>query len=605
MTWIPQVCDLTLRLCGSKRTDSSVESSRYPEGVNWDLLLNGLLVLGAAMVLGAIAERLKQSAIVGFMLAGLLIGPNVSGLIADEQSIVGIAQLGVTLLMFTIGLEFSWSKLKRLGLTALGAGCMQIGVTLGVATLCVWLFGLGAAAGAAIGAAVAMSSTGVVMPALARAGDVDSTHGRFALGILLVQDAAVVPAILLIGALAGEGGLGDTIQQMLKSFAIVGGFIAFFALFNAYVLPLMVKFTQPTHNRDIPVLFAIIVALGAAWVANYFKLSPALGAFIAAIFIGESVIAPQLRGDIGSLKTIFVTLFFASIGMLADPVWILGNLPAVLIAVSLVLLVKPLIVYTTGLVFGLPHRSALAAGTCMGQVGVFSFVLAQLAHDKGVLDDQGLLFNTVVSVAIVTLFATPYLVEYAPRVGDMYEKLLRRMGLPKLRKTTEAGKAIELSGHVIVVGFGPAGRAVADRAYRGGTNVVVLDLNPSGVSAARQAGYRAYVGDASSPDLLKHANIKQAEALVITLPDHRLSVGVIVEAREQAPKLRIVARSRHHRYVELLEAAGANLVVDEEAHVGEALGETLRLESRYEGSRKEAEEDVLMETPAPVTSSTA
>ncbi len=552
-------------------------AARYAAGVNWDLLLHGLIVLGTAMVVGAVAERLRQSAIVGFMLAGLLLGPNVTGLIADERAIVGIAQLGITLLMFSIGLEFSWSKLRRLGLTALGAGCFQIVVTVAVATLCVWLFGLGAAAGVAIGAAVAMSSTGVVLPALAKSGDVDSTHGRFALGILLVQDAAVVPAILLIGALGGEGGLAETLWQTLVSFGIVAAFVAFFALFNAYALPMMLRFTEPTRNRDMPVLFAIVVALGAAWAANAAGLSAALGAFIAAIFIGESVIASQLRGDIGSLKTIFVTLFFASIGMMADPQWMLSNVPVVAVAVGLVLFIKPLIVYAAGLVFGLTHRSAMSAGVCMGQVGVFSFVLAQLAQDKGVLDREGLLFNTVVSVAIVTLFLTPYLVQYAPLIGERYEALLRKLGLPQLRRQTQAGQA------------------VADKAYRGGSNVVVLDLNPGSITDARQAGYRAYVGDASSPELLKLANLAQAEALVVTLPDHRLCVGVIVEARGMVPKLRIMVRSRYHRYVGLLEAAGANVVVDEEAHVGDALAETLRLEARYEAMRKDTELDVMKE----------
>ncbi len=567
--------------------------------MNWQLLAEGLIVLAVAMVFGAIAERFKQSAIVGFMLAGVVVGPAFTEIIANrDDNIVAIASLGVTLLMFTIGLEFSWSKLKRLGLRAVVAGALQIGLTLGLATLLVWLFGMGIKAGVAVGAAVAMSSTGVVMPALARAGDVDSTHGRFDLGILLVQDAAVVPAILVVGALGGEGTVPQVLGQTAISFLIVAGFIAFFALFSYYVLPALVRFTAPTHNRDMPALFAIIASMGAAWAANVCGLSPALGAFIAAVFLGESVIATQLRGDIGALKTIFVTLFFASIGMLADPAWMWDNLGLVLAATALVLVGKPAVVYLVGKIMGLTHRAALAAGVCMGQVGVFSFVLAQIAHTPATPESEPVidatLFNVVVSVAILTLFATPYLVQFAPTLGMKYERLLRRLGWVKSASREDGASGKDLSGHVIVVGFGPAGRAVADRAYAAGTPVVVIDLNPTSVLAARRAGMRAYVGDASNPDLLKLVNLPDAEALVVTLPDHRLTVGVIVEAKLMVPKLRAIARSRYHRYVDLLEAAGADVIVDEEANVGDRMAEALPLSERLVTAR-DADGDVLKE----------
>ncbi|MEM8781368.1 MAG: cation:proton antiporter [Planctomycetota bacterium] len=562
--------------------------------MNWDVLQDGVVVLAVAMVFGAIAERLKQSAIVGYMLAGVIVGPAVTGVIDDaDDSIVNIAQLGVTLLMFTIGLEFSWSKLRRLGFRAVAAGGLQIGLTLGLAVLVCRLFGTSLPAGIAIGAAVAMSSTGVVMPALARAGDVDSTHGRFALGILLVQDAAVVPAILLVAALGGEGTVGQVLGDTAISFLIVGGFIAFFAAFSAYVLPALVRFVAPTHNREMPALFAIITSMGAALAAHLCGLSPALGAFIAAIFLGESIIATQLRGDLGALKVIFVTLFFASIGMLADPVWMGQNVGLVLVAAALVMLGKPLVVYAVGKAMGLTHRAALSAGVCMGQVGVFSFVLAQIARDGEVIGDT--LFNVVVSVAIATLFATPYLVQFAPGIGMRYERLLRKIGLVKRGGGDEPAGAKNLAGHTVVVGFGPAGRAVADRVYRAGSAVVVVDLNPTSVLAARSQGMRAYVGDASNPDLLKLLQLSGAESLVVTLPDHRLTVGVIVEARQVAPKVRVIARARYHRYVDLLEAAGADVVVDEEANVGERLAEMLSLNQRLTAAR-ETGGDVLRET---------
>jgi len=571
----------------------------------WEPLFGIIVLLALAMTLGSIAERLKQSAIVGFMLAGLLLGPNVLGRVLrwwqaaeDEGVLAGggeampqipamlrtmieptqitaIADLGVTLLMFTIGLEFSWSRLKRLGVTAIATGVMQILVTMTAVTLIAKAFGLSLAAGVALGGIFALSSTGVVMPALARRSEVDSVHGRFALGILLVQDIAVIPLVLIIAALGGTGTVGQVMLHTAGQFGIVAGFIVFCVVFSKVIVPRVVAFNAPTGNREVTVLFAIVLALGAAWGANKLGLSPALGAFIAAIFLGESAIAPRLRGDVGPLKTIFVTLFFASIGMLGDPVWIVKNVGTVALALGLLLLVKPTVIWMVGRTFRLAHRHAIAAGVCMGQVGVFSFVLARSAQDGQVISAE--MFSLVVSITILTLFLTPYLCAFAPTAGARGERLLRKWGLAKLGTHDDASLGRELASHIVVVGFGPAGRAVANRMVQSGSTVVVVDLNPTSIKAAREAGMRGVLGDASSSDLLKQVNIHSAEALVITLPDHYLAMAVIVEARELAPKLQIVCRARYHRYVDLLSTTGANVVVDEEASVGDRLSETLRL----------------------------
>lgn len=560
----------------------------------WGPLFGVIVLLAVAMVLGSVAERLKQSAIVGFMGAGLILGPNVLGMI-NKGEITAIADLGVTLLMFTIGLEFSWSRLKRLGVTALLTGVLQIVGSMAVALAVATLLDFSIKAGITLGAVFALSSTGVVMPALARRAEVDSVHGRFALGILLVQDIAVIPLVLLVAALGGAGTPGEVLLQTGVQFGIVAAFVVFCVAFSRYVVPLVVRFNAPTGNREVSVLFAIVMSLGAAWGAQRFGLSPALGAFIAAIFLGESVIAPRLRGDVGPLRTVFVTLFFSSIGMLADPAWMKNNVLVLAAAVGLLLALKPMVIWIVGRAFGLAHRHAVAAGVCMGQVGVFSFVLASSAVEKQVISPDT--FALVVSVTIVTLFATPYLVAVGAPAGRGVEHLLRRMGLVKTGFKPDAALNRELTGHIVVVGFGPAGRAVANRMYQSGSTVVVIDLNPISIRAARDAGMRAWVGDASNADMLRQVSIATAEALVVTLPDHRLTMAVIVEARELSPKLQIVARARYHRYVELLSATGANVVVDEEAAVGDKLSETLRLKVRTDS---EKDHEVIREDHAVV-----
>ena len=539
----------------------------------WTTLLNLLVLLGAAMVLGTIAERLKQSAIVGYLLAGVLLGPNAFDVITADEGISDIAQLGVTLLMFTIGLEFSWSKLKSLGATALLSGTTQIVGTGGLAAGVALLAGVGPAPATLIGAVVALSSTGVVMPVLARRSEVESVHGRFALGILLVQDAAVVPLVLIVTALGGEGSVSEVLIGTALSFGVVALFILGAALFTKFALPILVRFSTPTRNREVPILFAIVAAMGSAWLAQSFGLSAALGAFIAAIFLGESVIATQLRGDLGPLKTVFVTLFFSAIGMVADPMWIAAHPVAVGLTVLGVLFGKPVVVSLVGLLMRMPVRHAVAAGACMSQIGVFSFVLAQVAATSGVISDD--LFNLLVSAMVVTLFTTPYAVGLAIPIGRSIERWMRNIGLGRSSHAEAHEAEPDEGGHVVVIGFGPAGRAVALPLKDAKVPIVVIDLNPQAVMYARSLGMRAFVGDASSPDLLQLINAPNAAAVVVTLPDYRAAEAIIRGVRGQCDSTRILCRARYHRYATALDAAGAHVVVDEEESVGNHLQEAV------------------------------
>lgn len=539
----------------------------------WAFLLQLIVVLGAALVMGAIMQRLKQSPMVGYLLAGLMVRP----FIENVDLVNSVAQLGVALLMFSIGLEFSVSKLRQMGSKTLLAGAMQISVTtLVIAAVGVLAFGLSISAGVILGMAIAMSSTAVVLPMLQAQSAVDSIHGRFALGILLIQDLAVVPAVLIAAALGGpaEGeeaaSAGAVVLSTLLSFGVVGGFALVFMLFTKYVLPILLRFGDAAKSSEMTILFAIVVGAGSAWAANQLGLSAALGAFIAGIFLGESVIATQLRGDIGPLKTIFATLFFSSIGMLAEPAWIWAHLPMVLGITALVSLTKALVVWSVGATMGLTHRHAVAAGVSMGQIGVFSFVIAQVAQDGGVLNNDT--FMVVVSVTIVTLFLTPYLTRYALPVGTFVQQQLRKVGLGRSRREDASVDSAAVSGHVVIVGFGPAGRAVHDALHKSDQAVVIIDLNPMTVTEARQQGLAAYVGDAGRGDILRHAQVHNARAVVVTLPDHRAAAAAVRHARALAPNVRVIARARYERYVDDLQAAGAHAVINEEAHVGQQLG---------------------------------
>lgn len=538
----------------------------------WTFLLQVLVLLAAAMVLGAIMERLRQSAMVGYLLAGAIFGPDAVNVVPEYDRVSEIAQLGVALLMFSIGLEFSLDKLRRLGTQTLIAGTLQIVGT--IALTCVIAMALGQTfrAGIAIGAIVAMSSTAVVLPMLAARGQVDSVHGRFALGILLLQDLAVVPALLVVASLVAGGSMGGVVFETGKSFLIVGGYVVAFALFNRFVLPYIVAFGAAARNRELPILFAVVVAAGSAYLANSLGFSAALGAFIAGIFLGESVIATQVRGDVSPLKTVFAVLFFASIGMYLDPVKLAENWDVVLVTLLTVVLLKPLLIYVIAKLVGLSHRYAIAAGVCMGQIGVFSFVLAQVAladGENGIISETT--FDLLINVTIISLFLTPTLTRIALPFGGYVERQLRRLGWADEDTGNNRPSSTAITDHVIIIGFGPAGRAVADALREHDHPFIVIDLNPRTVLKARAAGLPAYVGDAATSDVLRLAQVQSAKAVVITVPDHLAAIATIHRIRGEC-KAKLIVRARYQRYAGALQRAGAHVVVNEEAHVGESLG---------------------------------
>ncbi|MEO0476519.1 MAG: cation:proton antiporter [Planctomycetota bacterium] len=567
------------------------------ESESWTILLDLILLLSIAMVFGVIAERLKQSAVVGYMLAGVIIA-NVGQPLRDQEENINIlANLGVVLLMFTIGLEFNWSRLKRLGLTALASGTMQICLTIaaamaiGMALLPSWK------AAFAIGAALAMSSTAVVLPVLQRRAEADSVHGRFALGVLLVQDLAVVPLVLLVGALGtvpGQDPKGgaDILIGIAEGFGWIALFVLGFFLFSRYALPLLVKWAIPTRNRDVMTLFAFLMAMSSAWLAQQLNISPALGALLAAVFLGESIIAPQLRSDVNPLKTVFMTLFFSAIGMYLEIDWFLDNIWLALMLTGIIVVIKPAVVTIVALVMKLTPRSAVAAGCSMAQVGIFSFVIAQIALQGQIIEDDH--FKLVVAATVLTLFLTPYTVQLGRPLGSRFDTFLRKRGWSRARIGQEPAAQALAKGHIVVVGYGPAGREVVEAAREQSLPVIVLDLNPASVIEARKLGLEAYVGDASQPAILKLARLQDSSAIVITLPDHRLTTAIIVEARDQCHDATIIARARYHRYFNLLEGAGANIVVDEERQVGRRLSTYIRATS---GTSESEEAEQATEKP--------
>ena len=548
----------------------------------WSALFDVLLLLAAAMVLGGLCVRLRQSAIVGYLLAGTLLGPHALNWILNDEGVGAIAELGVALLLFSIGLEFSWQRLRRLGWTPLIGGLMQIVTTLLATALVARMFGFDWPGAIAVGAMVALSSTACVLRTLSDRAEMDSIHGRLALGILLTQDMAVVPLVILVAALGGgDGGeqSGALPFVLSVSFQVVlaGLLVGAFMLFSKHVLPRVLAWRTISRTRELPILFAMVTAAGSAWVAHSLELSPALGAFIAGLVLGESPLATQIRSDVGSIKTLFVTLFFAAIGMLADPAWIAAHWWLVAWVVVAVVIGKAAIIWAIERQFEHTHRHSIATGICLAQVGEFSFVLAIAAGPLQGAVINADTFHLIVSVSLVTFFLTPYLIGGARGWGRWIEFELRKYRI--IRSPRSSGDSMPASpqrDHVIIIGFGPAGATVAEVLGRRDEIALIVDLNPQTIRDARERGLAAYVGDATSPEILELVHVKTAKAVVITVPDNLAALQTTRQIRRMAPAVPIIARARYHAFVGDLQAAGAKTVVDEEAAVGRHLGIELR-----------------------------
>lgn len=543
---------------------------------SWTILSGVLVLLGAAFTAGVIFERLGQSAELGYLLAGLLLGPNALGLASGQQgAVAGLAELGVALLLFAIGLEFSLKRLWRLGRVGLLGGTTQVAVTVAVAAVIAWCFGLRAQAAIGIGAIIAFSSTACVLRVLTDRGQIDSMHGRNALGILLLQDIAVIPLVLIISMLGQQGAVSvpDLLTGMGRSIGqFVGMTIGFWLIAN-FVLPRALSTSALLGSRELLILLAALLSLGSAWSAHAIGISPAIGAFVAGMVMAESPYAMQARADIGPLRTVFVTLFFVSIGMLGDPRWMADNWSAVMIAGTLVIGGKTLIAAGVIRLFRVPWPEAVATAICLGQIGEFSFIVAQQVFLSGTGPNDRWLFDLVVSVSIVSLLLTPYLVRLAPVLGRLFTPHRHRQ--PHHHPDADPAHA---GPGVLVVGYGIAGQQLVEPLVRHEVPLTIVDFQQANIQLARDRGFSAVMGDARNRELLEHLHIGHALAVVVALPDHHTVIAVIHQVRGIAPGIPVIARARYHRYVGEIIAAGATVVVDEEQQIGRRLGlETRRL----------------------------
>jgi CPA2 family monovalent cation:H+ antiporter-2 len=497
----------------------------------------------------------------------LLGGPGSIHAVSSEHQIEAIAELGVALLLFSLGLEFSIERLKKLGAKPLWGGVVQVVATVLLAFCGAKFFGFATNESIAFGAMVALSSTAVVLRILMERGEIEMPHGRNSLGVLLTQDIAVVPLALLVTVLGGNGTTTEILWSTGKLLLMAGGLVV--GLFVMTRVAVLALGSLTLHrNRELTVIFAVVTGLGSAWASHTVGISPALGAFVAGMLLGSSPFATQIRADISPLRVVLLTLFFGAAGMVANPVWILENWDTVALVVLALTLGKLLIVWLTFLMLGQTNRVAAATGLSLAQVGEFAFVLGSIGRSSGVVSSE--LYALVVSCAIVSFFLSAFLVPLAPRFGNAVARLIRSSDKSEMIAAGE-----EDPPDVVVVGFGPAGQIAASSLVDKGLKASVVELNQSGIRRAQELGLHAELGDATQTEVLEHARISDAKAVIITIPHYESAMAILDHVRRKAPHVHVIVRSRYEINSNNFVAAGAHVVTGDEQQVGLSLADHL------------------------------
>ena len=524
-------------------------------------LFNEVIVLFLLSILVNLAcSRLKLPATVGFLLTGVLCGPSMLGLVSDEKTIENVADLGVAMLMFTIGMELSGDALNRLKRPVFLGGSLQIGL---VVLFC-WGAGLFIGKpeeGVLWGMLMALSSSAIVLQIFQSKGMASSPVGRLGLAILVFQDIMVAPMMIMVPLLAGTVQL--TWEEGLLSAAKVAGLGLGMILFSRFLLDRLMNAVVRTRAREVLLLTTLVICFGFARLTTVLGMSASLGSFLAGLMLARSQYSMSVIADILPYRHVFMSLFFISVGMLLNVGFVASNAGLILGLVAAFILLKTLISMPAVLVQGYPLYTAVSASLCLAQAGEFAFVLAAAAQELGFLHADH--YQVFLAVSVISMMATPGIIAVSGKAGKAFSALARWLGLPVAAPDAEsvAHTAGGLSDHIIIVGFGFSGKHLARTAKECRLPYTILEMNPETVARYSQREPISY-GDASEPSILDALGIAKARVIAIVISDLAAVRAIVAKARQANPQVVIIARTRFVTEIGPLHSLGANYVIAEE-----------------------------------------
>ena len=528
--------------------------------MEFEFLKDIVLILGLAVVLLWVFNKLKIPEVIGLLITGVLAGPHGLQIITDVHEVEVLAEIGVILLLFTIGIEFSLKSLIKIRKILLIGGSFQVLLTIAVIFLIARRMGNPVNESVFIGFLIALSSTAVVLKLLQDKGDIDTPNGRISLGILIFQDIIIVPMMLITPFLAGNSdAMGGSVIEILIKAVIVAAIVILGA---KYILPRVLYQVARTQSRELFLISVMVIAFAIAFMTYSAGLSLALGAFLAGLMISESEYSQQTLGNVIPFLHVFTSFFFISIGMLLNVTFFIDNIISILIFATLVLSVKTFLAGAAAFILGFPLRIAIITGFTLSQVGEFSFILSEIGMDEGILSESN--YQLFLAISVLSMAATPIVIKLATKASDMIMKWplpdkLRYGLFPKPESTIA-----KISDHLVIVGYGINGRNVARAAKFANIPHVIIEINPDTVRRERELGEIIYYGDATQHEVLSHANIQEALILVVTIPSPGDARRIILNARRMNPHVHIIIRTRFISDMKEMFALGADEVIPEE-----------------------------------------
>ena len=528
------------------------------------------LVLGSSALGGFIAHRLRQPVLLGYLVAGLLIGPFGWGKISQIEQIKSLAEIGVAFLLFALGLEFSLAELKRVKDIAIKGSLLQIGLTIALVATLTTLLGWvqSPTRGIFMGAVLSLSSTAVVLKTLTERGEVNTIHGQVMLAILIAQDLALGLMLAVLPALnQPDNLLPALVAAVIKAVLFFASAIAA----GYWVIPRLMTIVAKTENSELFLLTVIALCLGIALVTASLGLSIEMGAFVAGLTIAEIDYADQALAKMIPLRDTFASLFFASIGMLINPVTLWQNLGIIIGLVALVMIGKAIIVFPIIWRFGYSFKTAVTSSLGLNQIGEFSFVLAVLGENLGFISQEK--YDFLIGTTAITLVLTPIGMKFAPEIAKKLASIPRIASfLEQRQQNRDISPAQTMSNHIIVAGYGRVGRVLVkvlrDRNY----SVLVVENSEAAVRSLRQDKIPYIFGDADSELVMVKAHIAKAKALAIALPDPSSTRVLLKSAIAINPNLDIVARSHSDREIDILTQMGVTEAVQPEFEAALEMG---------------------------------
>jgi len=531
------------------------------------ILSDIVIILGLSIPIILLFHRIKLPPILGFLLTGIIVGPHGLNLIKAVHEVEILSEIGIIFLLFVIGIEFSLKGMATIRNTVLIGGSIQMLGTIGLVMVASHYMGLSWPAATFLGFIFSLSSTAIVLKMLQEKGEINSPHGRVALGILIFQDIMVVVLMLLTPILAGQS--EDPLNEIMWLVIKMVGIVLAVIVLSRYIVPVVLGRVMRAKSKELFMLTTVVLCFATAWLTSAFGLSLALGAFFAGLIISESVYSHQATANILPFREIFMSFFFVSVGMLLDFNFFLSHIGTIHLAVIGVVLIKVIVIAFAVYVLKYPPRTIILTALALFQVGEFSFLLSTVGMQYNLLSQE--VYQYFLSVSIITMGVTPFAINFSPQISMFFIRLpmpapVRKRFEELTKKRFVAAKREEANyhDHLVIIGFGMNGENVAKAARRAEIPYVIVELDPEVLARAKKNDEPIVYGDATSDIILKHVHVHEARVVVVAISSHDATRKIVQAVRDFTETAYVIVRTRYVREVEEIIKLGADEVIPEE-----------------------------------------